>query len=1171
MRFAELQLIRYGRFQDCSLSFAAGDCDLQLILGPNEAGKSTTLASISDLLFGFGPRTRFGFKFDQKLLRVGAIIEGDGSRLEVRRRKGNVDTLLGPDDQPLDPALLGARLAGQTRESYERMFGLDHARLREGGKLILEAKDDVGATIFAAGSGMVRVARLCDQLEQEAAEIWTKRAGDNRHFTAAYSAYQAAKADLKEAEVRPAAWARAKKDLKVIESELDELKAKRTALARDQRTVQRKQLVLRPLAERARALARVSELGDIPEISLETADRLEAALEALQTAGTEAGLAKVQAERLQGALDTVRPDPAVLAAAAEVEALRDLKGVVDEGAASLPALEATLQNLAQRVSANVTEIGWPPEPAKDLKARLPGRPSIAELRELIEQRGAIDEQLRATREAVEGASHEADRLQTAISGLPPRNDIRPLQEALREVRMAGLSQATASAEAACRELEALLGARMRALSPWRGDVAALRALPQPAEPDVARVMAELTEAREKMRQEGEACARAESRLEKLQLERKHKVLGHPTPAASDLAAAREVRETRWAPLKGHIQGDTALDHPLAAVEAYEQAIVASDRVADERFAGAEHAGDLSAHEREIEKTELELTQANGRRLLALAAGDAALAAFGKLVEPLGVSLSPEAFQGWTAACDQALQHADALDLASRDVETARQAETAASHALARALGRTQIDADPASLQRLWDEAEQHVEAAREAEAQERELRAKLSAAQEALERATGKAGVANAADSAWTAAWRPTLERARLPADAAVAAARARLDLIEIVRQDVDKQLDLEAETAGIWAAQSTFKSRVAAVALSAGLPELQDDAKTYAALQEACVAARKQADRAEALADQLQAALSNKATAEEELARAKGLLEPLIEAGADPEAPGTVREILGRAREATGLRDRINQLEDELLSYGDGRSLEALIEEVSGAQSDELAAEAEGWAAELDELNPQIDVKSEARQAALTAFEALDDRPDAAIAAFAMAEARSEMAFQAELYIRKRAEARLLRMTVERYRQEKQGPLLTRASALFRTLTLDAFSALMVDYDDNTPKLAGVRSDGATVVPVEGMSEGTVDQLFLALRVAAVEDALAQGAKLPFLADDLFINFDDERAAAGFKVLAELARKTQVLFFTHHSHLADVAARALHPAKVSVCGLDREELSLKLAGTTSG
>lgn len=63
------------------------------------------------------------------------------------------------------------------------------------------------------------------------------------------------------------------------------------------------------------------------------------------------------------------------------------------------------------------------------------------------------------------------------------------------------------------------------------------------------------------------------------------------------------------------------------------------------------------------------------------------------------------------------------------------------------------------------------------------------------------------------------------------------------------------------------------------------------------------------------------------------------------------------------------------------------------------------------------------------------------------MAQARSEMGFQAELYIRKRAEVRLLRTMIERYRQEKQGPLLARASSLFSTLTLGVFAGLLVDY----------------------------------------------------------------------------------------------------------------------------
>jgi uncharacterized protein YhaN len=73
-------------------------------------------------------------------------------------------------------------------------------------------------------------------------------------------------------------------------------------------------------------------------------------------------------------------------------------------------------------------------------------------------------------------------------------------------------------------------------------------------------------------------------------------------------------------------------------------------------------------------------------------------------------------------------------------------------------------------------------------------------------------------------------------------------------------------------------------------------------------------------------------------------------------------------------------------------------------------------------------------------------------------------------------------------------------------------------------------------------MSEGTQDQLFLALRLAAVGQSLEAGTHLPFLADDLFVNFDDDRARAGLEVLGELSRSTQVLFFTHHAHLKSLA-----------------------------
>src|SRR3546814_23050 len=59
-----------------------------------------------------------------------------------------------------------------------------------------------------------------------------------------------------------------------------------------------------------------------------------------------------------------------------------------------------------------------------------------------------------------------------------------------------------------------------------------------------------------------------------------------------------------------------------------------------------------------------------------------------------------------------------------------------------------------------------------------------------------------------------------------------------------------------------------------------------------------------------------------------------------------------------------------------------------------------------------------------------------------------------------------------------------------------------------------------------------------------------------PFLASDLFVNSDYELSEAGFRVLAELARSTQVLFFTHHPHLAAIARSVVGEDLHSECSL---------------
>jgi uncharacterized protein YhaN len=73
------------------------------------------------------------------------------------------------------------------------------------------------------------------------------------------------------------------------------------------------------------------------------------------------------------------------------------------------------------------------------------------------------------------------------------------------------------------------------------------------------------------------------------------------------------------------------------------------------------------------------------------------------------------------------------------------------------------------------------------------------------------------------------------------------------------------------------------------------------------------------------------------------------------------------------------------------------------------------------------------------------------------------------------------------------------------------------------------------TLVPLTGLSRGTAEQLYLALRLGLVE-RFAEGAEpLPIVMDDILVNFDEERAASAARSIEELSSRHQVLYFTCH------------------------------------
>ena len=98
MRIDRLELIRYGKFTDLAIDLPRAERDFHVIVGPNEAGKSTVRSAILDLLYGFPKSTAYAFVHPMPDLRLGATIEHNGETLEFHRTKGYKATLRTPKD-----------------------------------------------------------------------------------------------------------------------------------------------------------------------------------------------------------------------------------------------------------------------------------------------------------------------------------------------------------------------------------------------------------------------------------------------------------------------------------------------------------------------------------------------------------------------------------------------------------------------------------------------------------------------------------------------------------------------------------------------------------------------------------------------------------------------------------------------------------------------------------------------------------------------------------------------------------------------------------------------------------------------------------------------------------------------------------------------------------------
>ncbi|SDF08683.1 AAA family ATPase [Pseudonocardia oroxyli] len=582
-----------------------------------------------------------------------------------------------------------------------------------------------------------------------------------------------------------------------------------------------------------------------------------------------------------------------------------------------------------------------------------------------------------------------------------------------------------------------------------------------------------------------------------------------------------------------------------AAIAVERAVREADRLADGMITAADRMAELTRARAELTATEEELAAAE------------------RAAEAAAVARA-EARERWTALwADVPAPHPDEADTVRAALLAARTALAERDHALARArdlvadeqaqartlaaaleaAGRPRPGADLDALLHAAADLEAEADAARD----RRTVLARLRAD---AERAAAEADARRHDLDQVLVRWRHALRAAGEPGDLGPGAWRMRREVLAAaVRAEADAR-GLAAEAKRLAARVSAHEKAVAALAErhlgapaspAVALPELTERVREAAA---AAVSAR----HVDALLEQTE---SEARRVRREAAAARGRLDRLaveLWLTSTPEEGG-LDAAAERGREAV----RISAEEQTALALLRTAAPDLDADELVAASE---TAEESGLAADLDQARATAAALSQEAAELYEQLGRLRDRrrvlEGADGAAVLHAEAQEHLARAAEAaerYVVVHLQRETLRRELEGYERRHSSPLLEEAGGLLARLTGGRFTALRPGGTGESRTLVAVRADGEELGP-ERLSEGTADQVFLALRLAGIRQLQAERRAaglpvVPVVLDDVLMTFDDARAAAALAVLAELAADWQVLLFSHHDHLAALAGDA--------------------------
>ena len=1176
---------------------------INIFLGDNEAGKSTCLAFLRAMLTGY-PSGRKERQAGQPLRGGQAggslILEGGPhGLLHLHRRPGPGSgrlQLTGPDGSPVPDSLLEQLFRGIDRQVYRNVFGFSLGELQR-----FESLDDeaVRHALYGAsfGTGLRSPADVLRTLQQQADAIYRPQ-GRKLPLNVQAGSWQELRARIRQADARSsryddlcARWQQRKQDL-------EGLRRRKTELETGLRRTERRLSVWEQWREWHLLGMRLERLSGLPQdFPPQGRERLTRLREREEDNRRALQGLREQCARTRGQLRELCPDQALAAALPRLRALTEQSATYRQALADLPLAHLRKEQLCRRLQEGLSRLG----PGWDC-ARIRAADRSVFGREALERQAATlatgttalqmarrreDEAAAALAQAEETRQAQLQRLAALPHRQPPLDSDQQqrLQRLLesrqekqddlprwqrRQQRAREALESFAAAVRQCRTLRAGIAAetvRQEGLAqqarqlarpltggslpllcmgivfllsglalllaghwapellpwpgpaapPWTGGLAALcgLALLAGGMPHAGKEERRRREEAERLRQLLEACS---GRLREQQ--RRLAQLPLPRTVADDIPDADE--------LEARLEKQQLLRRQL------DQLLLEHDSLRQELRSVRQTLARLAEQEQEL----LAAVQEGEKRWQAMLPA-ATVAAFAPAAAGLLFERAATA-----ATLAEALRTAG--DDAGHAALSLQQTETAVRDLLALLPPDAACPDLPEAVRRalaLCREAEEagtrHQQAAAEATAGAGLLERCRKALEDSRCRTREAARKLETARTGWAAG----LRSLGLPEDLAPGTVHAALDgmdaclRLEAELQQEDSRLqrlhhDVEA-----------LRAPLAALLTELGRPVPPQDADWIRHLDMLAEAAEEARHHAAEQA-RLRRLLAEQETAcqraENDLDGIRADLAALLRQG-EARDDGAFLQTADLLEERHQAEQRRLLLEDSLRLVAGDQPLETFL----AAFREEAREEEEQGRDEqqrlLAELRQEEDALAEDVAALGVRVEAMQQ--DGTLADLLQQEAgqREELQRQARAWCRLRLAHALLHRAKLAFEKERQPRVIRRAAAIFRDITAGAWQDVGAVVGDSGLRV--MPPQGEPVSP-EQLSRGTQEQLYLALRLAYIQDHAAQAGPLPVIMDDVLVDFDPGRARRTARILGDFSQgkygvRQQLLFFTCHPHTA--------------------------------